>query len=206
MNTISNNDRLPLVCIDTETNGLALHDDVLAISVRLLKDNGIPTDEEFYTLIRSDQPINTEAYAVNGITQEQRTTAPTKEEVCLNLQQWWTKTCYGIQLSPIGHNFLGFDKPRVELLLGDLYNKMFHYHSDDSMVIARSLQRCGMLPVSSCSLKNLVAFFRIPYNRAHNASGDTYMCGLIYSKLQRILRPTLKTRLIRVIKPYYIGI
>jgi len=199
-------DRLQLVCVDTETNGLALTDAILSISIRLLEQDGTPTEKEFYSLIRTDQAINPAAHAVNKITREQIDAAPSTEEVIFNLNQWWVKTCYGAQLSPIGHNFLGFDKTRVELLLGSLYNKMFHYHSDDSMVIARALQRCGMLPVTSCSLNNLAAFFKITHTEAHNASGDTYTCGLVYAKLQKILRPSIFTRLIRVLKPYYLGV
>jgi len=200
-------DQYQLACIDTETNGLNLTDDVLAISVRLLNPDGTPTDTEFYSLIYSDQPENKEAYAINHISREDIQKAPTKEDLLVNLKDWWMKTNYGSLLSPMGHNFLGFDKPRVELLLGEAnYRTMFHYHADDSMVIARSLQRCGLLPVDSCSLKTLAKFFKIKYESAHNASSDTYVCGLVYSKLLKIQKPNFRTRLIRVIRPKYLGI
>ena len=201
-------DQYQLVCIDTETNGLNLVDDILAISIRLLHPDGSPTDTEFYSLIHSDQPENKEAYDVNHISREDIQRAPHKEEVLVRLRDWWLKTSYGVVLSPMGHNFLGFDKPRVERLLGEAnYRAMFHYHADDSMIIARSLQRCGLLPVDSCSLKNLAKFFNLKYeSAAHNASSDTYMCGLVYSRLLKIQKPDFMTRLIRVIMPRYLGI
>ena len=200
-------DQYQLVCIDTETNGLDLTDDILAISVRLLYPDGSPTDTEFYSLVYSDQPENKEAYAVNHISREDIQRAPHREELIVKLKGWWLKIGYGKVFSPMGHNFLGFDKPRVERLLGEAnYRAMFHYHADDSMVIARSLQRCGLLPVNSCSLDILARFFNLKYENIHNASSDTYICGLVYSRLLKIQKPDFMTRLIRVIRPRYLGI
>ena len=205
---MSNTDKLQLVCIDIETNGLKLEDDVLSISIRALNPDGTPTDLEFYSLIRSDQPSNPEAFAVNGITREQLSAAPTKEELLQSLRFWRIKHFYGAKLSPMGHNFIGFDKPRVERLLGNLYDRMFHYHVDDSMILSRALQRIGLLPVDSCGLKNLAAFFRVVPKEGilHNASADTYVCGMVYSKLLKILNPNLMTRIVRVFNPRYLGV
>jgi DNA polymerase III epsilon subunit-like protein len=197
-----------LACVDLETNGLTLQEDTLAISVRLLNMDGTPTDVEFYSLIHTDQPLNTEATSVNGITKEQLSEAPKKEEVVESLRIWWIKNCFGVPTCPIGHNYLGYDKPRMELLLGDsLYSKIFHYHAMDSMVIARAMQHSGLLPVESCSLKILCEFFGITTDKPyHNASTDTYMCGMVYHHLLRILNPDFKTRLIRVFNPKYLGV
>ena len=200
-------DKHPLVCVDTETNGLHLTDDVLSISIRALNPNGTPTDLEFYSLIRSEQESNSEAFKVNGITREQLKEAPTKEEMMISLKYWHTKMFDGKKLSPMGHNFIGFDKPRVERLLGDAYDRIFHYHVDDSMILARALQRNGLLPIESCSLNNLAEFFKIGPKKGvlHHASADTYVCGMVYSRLLRILKPNLKTRILRVFNPCYLG-
>jgi DNA polymerase III epsilon subunit-like protein len=199
-------DKYPLACVDTETAGLKLTDDVLAISIRMLEPDGTPTSTEFYSLIHTDKKISAEAFNVNGITKEDLKDAPTKDQVIHSIEYWWKRHVYGLKLSPMGHNFIGFDKPRVELLLGDLYDKMFDYHMDDSMVIARALQRNGLLPVPSCSLKELVRFFKIEHEKAHNASADTYACGMVYSKLLKILNPSFMTRLKRVFNPGYLGV
>ena len=195
-----------LVCVDIETNGLSLDDNVLAISLRALNDDGTPTVQEFYSLIRNTQPLNPDSFAVNGITREQLSEAPTKDEVLFAINAWHMKNFYGLKLSPIGHNFLGFDKPRAEKLLGRAYNNLFDYHSDDSMVIAQALQRAGLLPVKSCSLKNLAAFFDVPCTGIHTASADTYICGMVYSKLLKIITPSFTTRVIRVFNRNYLGV
>ena len=170
----NNTDKLKLVCLDIETNGLALEDDILTISVRLLNPDGTPTETEFYSMIYSEAKTNAEAFAVNGIKREDLLVSPKKERVIEDFLLWWAKTFEGAKVSPMGHNFLGFDKPRLERFFGNDWNRVFHYHSDDSMVIARALQRIGLLPVDSCSLKNLANFFGIKSEHAHNASADTY--------------------------------
>ena len=201
-------DQYQLVCIDIETNGLKLEDDVLSISIRDLNPDGTPTDTEFYSLIRSDQPSNPEAFAVNGITREQLKEAPTKEEMLISLRYWHMKNFNGKKLSPMGHNFMGFDKPRVERLLGEAYDRIFHYHVDDSMIIARALQRNGLLPVESCGLSNLAELFKVELKKGvlHHASADTYVCGMVYSKLLKILKPNILTRAIRVFNSRYLGV
>jgi len=201
-------DKHPLVCIDTETNGLRLIDDVLSISIRALNPGGTPTDTEFYSLIRSDQLSNPDAFKVNGITREELQAAPTRDVVIESLKYWHMKNFNGKKLSPMGHNFIGFDKPRVERLLGDAYDRIFHYHVDDSMVLARALQRNGLLPVESCGLVNLAELFRVELKKGvlHHASADTYVCGMVYSKLLKIMRPNLMTRILRIFNPCYLGV
>jgi DNA polymerase III epsilon subunit-like protein len=201
-------DQHQLVCIDIETNGLSMDDDILSISVRALNADGTPTDIEFYSLIYTEQDINPDAFHVNGISKGTLLQAPKKHDVLFDLQTWHAKQFFGAKLSPMGHNFIGFDKPRVEKLLGPVYNKIFHYHVDDSMILARALQRTGMLPVESCSLKNLAAFFNVkPLEGVlHNASADTYVCGLVYARLLKILKPSALTRFLRNFYPNYLGV
>lgn len=203
---MNNTDKLQLVCLDTETNGLSINDDILTISARILNPDGTPTEREFYSMIYSDASTNADAFAVNGIKREDLLVSPKKERVIEEFLLWWAKECHGKRVSPMGHNFLGFDKPRLERFFGDDWNRVFHYHSDDSMVIARALQRTGLLPVDSCSLKTLASFFGVKFEHAHNASADTYVCGVVYSKLLKILQPNWVTRLIRVFYPRYLGI
>jgi DNA polymerase III epsilon subunit-like protein len=165
----------------------------------------MPTDTEFFSYIYTDKINDPEAYKVNRITLETLMSAPKKEEVLERIRFWWMEKCYGVQTAPMGHNFIGFDKPRVEQLLGPLYPKIFHYHCDDSMVIARALQRAQLLPVKSCSLRALADYFKIRFDSAHHASADTYVCGMVYARLLKILNPDLKTRLMRVFKREYLG-
>jgi DNA polymerase III epsilon subunit-like protein len=199
-------DPYQIICVDTETNGLELNDDIIAVSLRVLEQDGSPTDIEFFSYIYAEKFNDPEAYKVNKISLETLAAAPKKEEVIESIRFWWSRHCYGVQVSPMGHNFIGFDKPRLELLLGPLYKKIFHYHCDDSMVVARALQRCGLLPVDSCSLKSLAKFFGISYDDAHHASADTYVCGMVYHRLLKIMNPDIKTRLIRVFNRGYLGI
>ncbi len=199
-------DSYQLVCVDIETNGLFVEDDVLSISVRLLYPDGSPTEDEFFSYINTKQPLNKVATDINKIKQEDIDKAPTAQEVYIKLCSWIAEKECDLPLSPMGHNFLGFDKAKVEKLFGqDKYNRVFHYHAEDSMVLARALQRNRLLPVESCSLKNLALFFRIKHE-AHSASSDTHACGQVYSKLLMILKPNTWTRLIRVFVPGYLGV
>lgn len=199
-------DNYQLVCVDFETNGLTLEEDSLAISVRLLEPDGMPTLVEFSSLIYSDQELNPAAIAVNGLTEEQIRSAPRSSQVVKNFWDWYKERCGGKLLSPMGHNFIGYDEPRLRKLFQLDYSKIFHYHYDDSMVIARALRRAGFLKVESCSLDVLAKYFKIESPNSHSASGDTWTAGLIYAKLLRMMNPNLFTRIIRVFYPAYRGV
>lgn len=200
-------DDYQLACIDFETNGLTLNDDSLSISIRLLNKDGTPTLVEFYSLTYSDQKLNPHAIAVNGLSEEQIRNAPKAKKVVENFITWLTLIGQKNKLiSPMGHNFISYDEPRLKKLLGEKYSEFFHYHSDDSMVLARALRRAGLLKVSSCSLDVLSEYFKITNPWPHNASGDTWTTGMVYANLLKILQPNLITRIIRVFNPSYIKV
>lgn len=198
-------DKYPLCCIDFETNGIFLNEDSLAVSIRLLKPDGTPTKTEFYSLIYSDQILNPQALAVNHLTEEQVRSAPTAEQV-VNLFLRWKRTHLNLPLlSPMGHNFIAFDYPRLRKLLGPEYDRIFHYHAHDSLIIAQALRNAGFLKTRSCSLDSLARYFNIFCEHPHTASGDTWTTGLVYRRLLKILNPNLITRIIRIFFPYYAG-
>jgi len=192
-------------CIDFETNGLTPDDDSLSMSVRLLNPDGAPTDVEFYSLIHTDQELDPAALFLNNLTEEEIRKAPPASQVVDNFKLWYQKYCKTL-LSPIGHNFISFDEPRLEDLFTGEYGNYFHYHSDDTMIIARALRRAGFLKVDSCSLDTLSDYLKIENPNPHHASGDTWTTGMIYSILLKILSPNLLTRFVRVFNPNYLGI
>jgi len=198
-------DNYQSACIDFETNGLMEDDDSLSLSVRLLNPDGSPTNIEFYSLINTNQELNPAALALNNLTEEEIFLAPTAPEVANSFKLWYQKYCKTL-LSPIGHNFISFDEPRLENLFEGEYGNYFHYHSHDTMIIARALRCAGFLKVASCSLDSLSEYFKIENPNSHNASGDTWTTGMVYYYSQKILNPNLFTRFVRVFNPNYLGI
>lgn len=196
--------KMEQVCVDFETNGLTLDYDSLSISIRLLNEDGSPTDHEFYSLIYSDQKLNFEAIQVNQLKESDIRNAPRPEEVVHNFLEW-RKSITDERFQMLGHCILTFDKPRLEKLFGDLYNDLFDYHIQDTSVMARMLKDAGLLKVSSCSLNSLAEYFKIKNPQAHNASGDTWTTAQVFVRLNRILRPNLLTRVIRVLVPQFSG-
>lgn len=199
-----------MICIDLETGGLSLNDDILSVSARLLNKNGTPTDIVFSSYIQPTKKPDREALLINNITEEKLVAAPKKKDVVEKLFEWQFKLSEGKQSTPVGHNYCAFDCPRYQLLLGDnLYKKLYHYHAIDTMVIAKNLQQAGFSAFRSVSLKYLVGLFKlqVPEGQSrHNADVDTYMTAFVLNRLLRIVYPSIWTRLIRVVKPQYLGV
>ena len=112
-------DKYPLVCVDVETTGLSQEDEVVAISIRLLNPDGTPTHDEFFSYVKADRAMSEGAYQVNRITPEILADAPDKFQLCYKLKHWHSLVLGGTLTCPMGHNYAGFDKARVERLLGD---------------------------------------------------------------------------------------
>jgi len=192
------------VAVDFETNGLTLEYDSLSVSIRLLNEDGSPTDCEFYSLIYSDQKLNPEATVVNRLQESDIRSAPRPEEVVQNFLKW-RRDITDERFQLLGHCILSFDRPRLEKLFGELYNDLFDYHIQDTNVMSRMLKDAGLLRVTSCSLGVLAEYFKITNPQAHHASGDTWTTAHVFVRLNRILRPNLLTRVIRVFMPQYSG-
>lgn len=193
--------------VDIETNDLPLSSEILEISIRILDDNNYPTDIEFSSLIKPSKKLCKYSKDVCGFSDEELVNADPPEVVKSNLCFWIYENFVSDRVIPIGHNYSGFDKPRLELFLGNLmYDRIFHYHSEDTMIIARNLKKAGFIKSKSCSLKHLTKYFGIKNNSFHRASKDTMYTGLLYYNLMKILKPSLTTRIIRVFNPTYAGV
>jgi len=193
------------VCVDFETNGYSLEYDSLSVSIRLLNEDGSPTDCEFYSMIHSDQKLDPEAIAVNRLKEEDIRSAPRVREVVKRFLNWREENSLLEKVCPMGHNFISFDKPRLEKMFGDLYNDLFDYHVQDTNVMAQMLKKAGLLHVASCSLDALARHFRVKNPQAHHASGDTWTTAQVFVRLVRILQPNFLTRVIRVLIPTFEG-
>jgi len=200
----------PMICIDLETGGLGLNDDILSISARLLNKDGTPTDTVFSSYVKPTKKPSKEALLINNINEEQLAAAPTRKQVAEEYFEWQFKLAEGKQSTPVGHNYCSFDSPRLNLFLTEeAYKKLFHYHAVDTMVIAKNLSIAGYNQFKSVSLKNLIELFglKVPEGHSrHNADVDTYMTGFVLNKLFTIVYPNIWTRLIRVLNPQYLGV
>lgn len=200
--------------VDIETNGLALDANILEISVRAIDKKSYPTDIEFLSLIRSTKKLCSFSKS-SGFYEEILNKEDYPLKVFKRLRNWTFDNFHG-KVIPIGHNYLGFDKYRLQVSMGDFYDKIFHYHSEDTMQIARNLRNAGFIKSDSCSLKALINYFKFDDPRLedlrlkglsfHRASADTLYTGLIYNKLMKIYKPNLFTRITRVFIPTYSGV
>lgn len=199
-----------LISIDIETGGLDLDADILSFCARVLKPDGSPTSTMFYRHIRPTKKPNKEALLINRLDYSALKKAPKKQQVVKEFHEWLFTLSEGKQSTPVGHNYAGFDGPRIQKFLPfDMYKKLFHYHAIDTMVLAKALVQAGILDVRSVSLKGLIEYFclKVPGDKnRHAADVDTYMTGLVLNRLLKVTYPDVITRIIRVFNPKYLGV
>lgn len=174
--------------VDIETSGAVKgKHEILEIGIVILDDTYNPTKIKFSSYIKPTRPnmAQPEAMAVNGLNiDELVATAPTPMQVRGLLLQWKEELFGDDLFVPLGHNYARFDSGFLELFLGDFYDKIFHYHCDDSLILARALRKAGKLQCK-CNLKSLCEYLGIEYVGAHRAVEDAILCAKVYQQLLR---------------------
>lgn len=107
----------------------------------------------------------------------------------------WLKRNNIDKISPVGHNYIGFDRGFIYAWLGkEIYQAWFDYHIEDTMSMAHLINRKAILthgrPVfDSVKLERLAAYFGIPPRPEldHTAFGDCMTTLEVYRRMLGIL-------------------
>lgn len=157
------------IFFDLETTGITIRSD------RITEIGAFDPwhDKHFQSFVNPKIPIPKESSAINGITDDMVSQAPTLEKV---LDDFFT-FCEG-EILLIAHNGNFFDFPflhnevrRIGMKLPD------HWHGLDSLIWARKYRK----DLPRHSLQYLRQIFHIPENRAHRALDDCKTLANLFS-------------------------
>lgn len=188
-------DRHMLAAVDTETTGLDSHfHEIIQIAIvplgRDYEPNGL---RPFYTTIRPKYPERATkmAFLTNGLDLDDLCLyAPDPDRVADDLLEWVEslELPVGGLLTPLGQNW-GFDRNFIESWLGrDLMDRVFHYHSRDTMAVVNflndSMKARGLDPrFKKASLEYTCRQLGVPLEQAHDALADALATAEVYKRL-----------------------
>lgn len=172
--------------VDTETTGLKPgFNEVIELGVVFFDDNFTPNGLKFVTQIKPVWPCNfhPKAREANGIDLDKINDNLTPNIVRANFLEWKNNLFGDAKIISLGHNYT-FDKGFLEAFFTkDLYDEIFHYNFEDSMILARALKQKGKLKTENCKLETLAKYFGIPNERAHSAYNDAIVTLQVYKNL-----------------------
>lgn len=178
--------------IDLETTGLNPYkDDILEICILPL-DHHLNIRKDimpFQLIMQPEGKISEAALVVNGIRREDIAKGIHKDQAILLFHDWWVSKLNGCKITPIGHNYLGFDKDFLIMWLGkDAYNEYFAFKVRDTMAIGSYIndmhtirKQKSLFP--SLKLTSMCDTMTVPYDRSHRALDDCVMVARLYKKL-----------------------
>ena len=151
------------VVLDTETSGLnrKIHE-ILSLTILPYEPLTFkPYLEHGLTIrIKATKPCDPRALEINGLDP---TVGGTNEEAIRMIEHKYQ----GVKFEALCQNSY-FDRSFLEEQFGiDWVNKYFHYHWNDTMILAKSLSRS-----KSKSLQNLIKFHNIEGGEPHTSFGD----------------------------------
>lgn len=180
-----------IFAFDTETSGLeAGFNEIISLA-------GILYDTRFQEIARISihaQPDHAERFharakEINGYSEEEweRRGAVSQEDMASQLNAWLIKHyCY--RVIPMGHN-VSFDLNHLEALyhtwdMADAYDKLFSYHSLDTVGIAMffDITKFGQLS-KRYNLTELCNRYEVELNNAHDAMADIEATVKVFKKL-----------------------
>lgn len=181
--------------MDTETSGLD------STKHQILTMGMVITDYEFNILFEKEYLIKQEPWAIiedkalniNKINLEEhnkiaKSSYDSGYELKKDLLNYLGKNSW---IQPIGHNFAFDDK-----FIRALYSKVdilicpFHYHFEDTMILANVLRNNGMLDVPNVKLETLSKHFGYSA-KFHNSLEDAKATIHVYKHLVNIIKKGL---------------
>ena len=194
-----------LCAIDCETTGLdPLYDEILTLAIIPLTSNIEPRKDvmPLHLLIQPEYPerIKEEAMKVNKIDLAEHMSKAFDKETALNLFEEWQKKLglpyskYGKpkKITPLGQNYLGFDKGFIQQWMGlSLYDDYFDYHCVDTMVAANYINDRAAFHgephvFNKVNLGFLATTLKVPHDRAHDALEDARVCAAVYREMLKM--------------------
>lgn len=190
-----------LVVIDTETTGTDPDKhEIWQWSMVPLNADMEPRDNVFDCFIKPEHPemADGQAIRVNGSGYKKALLHGLTKEAALRYFEEWVKTLNlpyeknGVvrkKIIPLGHNYISFDKPFLESIMGKpMYDNYFSHHPRDTMVIANFMNDHAIMngkeaPWTSRSLGMMCHKEGIDTPNSHNSLWDCIATGKLYKRL-----------------------
>jgi len=188
------------IAFDTETGGTDSLANPILTAFFLILDEDLQEIDSLDLAIRPEAPfdvVEEEALSINGINMEQhlaRTDILSRAEASEAITEFIkkhnkTKTA----LEPLGHNVaFDIDMLKAQLFTKEQYGKLFHYRVVDTFPISNLLKQVGMLPKEVGKLTTLADHYKIPYEKAHEAKVDVYLCVDVYRNMIKSLKSLME--------------
>lgn len=160
------------IIFDFETSGLnSKYAEVIEISAIKVIDGIIK--EQFDTLVKPDNPIDPSSTAVNGITDDMVSNAPSLPEALSDFLDF-IEDC-----TLLGYNIISFDMPILRRIALNVLGQEISNEVIDILYIAR--KRLSLLP--DHKLSTIASHFNISTDGAHRALTDCYITKQCYEQL-----------------------
>ena len=171
------------IFLDTETTGLSAKDGDRIVEIACIETKDlIPTNRVFHKIIPPQKKVSSEAFKVNGFSDDFLKTKEKFDEVVEDFLEFIKNKKLIIHNAPFDIGFLNTELRRANKKILDLKNV------EDSLTLARS-----KFPASSNSLDNLCKRFNIDLSRRtkHNALLDCELLREVYINLVDQKEPSL---------------
>jgi DNA polymerase III epsilon subunit-like protein len=177
--------------IDVETGGLkAGYHEILEMAIVFFNNDFSPIEGlKFVSYIKPTRAnVDLKALEVNRIDIDKISPSLTPNLVRTGFLEWKTSLFGNERIIPLGHNYAQFDQRFLEMFFTkDLYDSIFDYHYEDSMVLARALKAKGKLNVERTKLDVLAKHFNIINEKPHSAYFDALTCLAVYKNLINLI-------------------
>ena len=172
------------IAFDVETTGLSPQFNRIVELGAVEFINGIPS-RQFSSLVNPGVPIPTEATAVNHITNEMLSKAPTEGEVYPQLIEFLGNALHA-EILLCAHN-ARFD---VEFLCNTL--SRLGYDAEIAYVDTLALCRKQIKGAQNYKQETVAKNLKIACQESHHAQNDAFVCGQILIRLLETLEETLE--------------
>jgi DNA polymerase III epsilon subunit-like protein len=190
-----------LVAVDTETTGTDPEKhEVWQWSIVPLNADMEPIDPVFDCYIKPERPEDADpaALRVNGSGYKKALLHGLTKEAALRYFEEWVKRLNlpyeknGVvrkRMIPLGHNYIAFDKPFLESIMGKpMYENYFSHHPRDTMAVANFMNDHAVMngkeyPWSKVGLESMCNKEGIETPNSHNSLWDCLATAKLYKRL-----------------------
>lgn len=174
--------------LDIETTGFSREwNEIIELAAVLYDDQKKEMLDSFHMYARPIRGVPQAITELTGITNEQLSGCAPEWEMLLDFCNW----CDEHQIETIiGHNCKSFDLNFIKAKCNK-YNLVWNYDNTeiiDTLVLARSLKKKGLIKVENCKQPTIAEYFNIKYE-AHSALSDVRALIKIYGKMKQCETP-----------------
>lgn len=179
---------LNLFFFDCETGGLSpAQADMLEVACLVTDPTGQTILDEYSTKVFPQRPVDPQAAAVNGYTQEKwASEAVQLDEAMFKMLRMARNALFTAHNAPFDWGFFEHAMAKRAMRWPS------DYHRIDTVALALPLLRTKAVP--NLKLATLTHYFNVPHEDAHTALSDARACRGVYLKLMELYAPLFETR------------